>query len=374
MGESMATDSRTRGTALKSIHEELGAKMIPFAGFDMPVYYKGINVEHKAVREGVGMFDVSHMGEVIVSGPNALEFVQKITINDASTLEPGNAQYSAMCYPDGGIVDDLLVYSLGPDSFLLVINASNIEKDVAWMEENLIEGATLQNVSDDYTLLAVQGPKAIATLSRLTDVALEEIPFYSFVEGTLAGVPMIISRTGYTGETGFELYMPSDPETGISVWNAVMTAGEEFGIEPTGLGARDTLRMEMGYCLYGNDITAETNPIEAGLGWITKIEKGEFNGKETIARVKEEKPSRRLIAFRLSERGIPRQGYEIRVDGKSVGVVTSGTMSPSLGAGIGMGYVERDHAKKGTAIAIVVRDKEIPAVIERAPLYRKEEG
>ena len=366
------TESTTRGTALKSVHENLGAKMIPFAGFEMPVYYKGINVEHKAVRDAVGIFDVSHMGEVIVSGPKALDFVQKITLNDASTLERGDAQYSAMCYADGGIVDDLLVYRLGPESFLLVINASNIEKDVAWMEENLIEGATLQNVSDDYTLLAVQGPKSIATLRKLTDVDLEKISFYSFVEGSLAGVPMIISRTGYTGELGFELYMPSDPETSIAVWNAIIEAGEEFGIEPTGLGARDTLRMEMGYALYGNDITAETNPIEAGLGWITKLEKGEFNGKEKIAQVKEEKPSRRLISFRLLERGIPRQGYEIRVDGEPVGVVTSGTMSPSLGEGIGMGYVERAHAKKGTEIAIVIRDREIPAVIERAPLYKKE--
>lgn len=366
-----AIDSEVRGTALKEVHEGLGAKMIPFAGFSMPVYYKGIVAEHKAVREGVGIFDVSHMGEVHLSGPNVLEFVQKITINDASTLSPGEAQYSAMCTEAGGIVDDLLVYCLAPDSFLLVINASNIEKDVAWMKENLIDGVTLEDRSDDYTLLAVQGPRSIATLSKLTEVDLEAIPFYTFVEGELAGVPMIISRTGYTGEPGFELYLPSDVERSRKVWDAVIEAGEEFGIEPTGLGARDTLRMEMGYCLYGNDITDQTNPIEAGLGWITKLDKGDFNGRDVIARVKEEKPSRRLIAFRLTERGIPRQGYEIRIDGERVGEVTSGTMSPSLGVGIGMGYVARGKTKKGTEIAIVVRDREIGGVIQRAPLYNK---
>lgn len=362
---------QVRETALSGTHRALGAKMIPFAGFEMPVYYRGIVAEHRAVRQGVGIFDVSHMGEVMVSGPKALDFVQKITVNDAAKLERGQAQYSAMCRPDGGIVDDLLVYRLAPECFMLVINASNIAKDYAWMEENAFEGVELQNVSDDYTLLAVQGPKSIPTLAKLTAVDLEAIPFYSFVEGELAGVPMIISRTGYTGEPGFELYMPSDPATSISVWNAVLEAGEEYGIEPIGLGARDTLRMEMGYCLYGNDITEQTTPIEAGLGWITKLDKGEFNGSEAIARVKEEKPERKLISFRLSDRGIPRQGYEIRKDGKTIGEVTSGTMSPSLDVGIGMGYVDREEAKGGTGIAVVIRDREIPGTIERAPLYRK---
>lgn len=365
--------TEVRETALSDTHRALGAKMIPFAGFEMPVYYSGIVAEHRAVREGVGIFDVSHMGEVMVSGPKALEFVQKITVNDAAKLEPGAAQYSAMCRPTGGIVDDLLVYRLAPECFMLVINASNIAKDFAWMEANTFEGVELQNVSDDYTLLAVQGPKAVATLSKLTEVDLEKIPFYSFVEGELAGVSMIISRTGYTGEPGFELYLPSDPETSIRVWNAVLEAGEEHGIEPIGLGARDTLRMEMGYCLYGNDITEETTPIEAGLGWITKVDKGEFNGREPIAQVKEQKPARRLVSFRLADRGIPRQGYEIRRDGETIGVVTSGTMSPSLGVGIGMGYVDRAHATSGTAIAIAIRDREIPGTVEKAPLYRKEE-
>ncbi|MGE3800700.1 MAG: glycine cleavage system aminomethyltransferase GcvT [Candidatus Kapaibacterium sp.] len=355
-------------TALNETHKALGAKMVPFAGFEMPVYYKGIVAEHNAVRQSVGVFDVSHMGEVLVTGPNALNFVQKITINDASKLSDGQAQYSAMCRPGGGIVDDLLVYKLADDRYMLVINASNIEKDFSWMRENAIDGADLQNLSDDYTLLAVQGPRSLDTLAKLTDVDLNGIEFYHFTEGTIAEVPMIISRTGYTGELGFELYMPSNPETGKKVWDAIFEAGAEFGIEPIGLGARDTLRMEMGYCLYGNDITEETNPIEGGLGWITKLEKGTFNGSEVIAKVKEEKPERKLIAFTLSERGIPRQGYPITANGEVIGEVTSGTMSPTLGIGIGMGYVQAAYAKKGTEIGINIRDKHIPATIQRPPL------
>ncbi len=364
-----ATDLKL--TALNGIHKSLGAKMVPFAGYDMPVYYKGIVAEHNTVRRSVGMFDVSHMGEVLVTGANALDFVQKITINDASKLSDGQAQYSAMCKPDGGIIDDLLVYRLGEERYLLVINASNIEKDFSWMQENVVDGAELRNVSDDYTLLAVQGPRSLETLAKLTDVDLKGIEFYHFTEGELAGVPMIISRTGYTGELGFELYMPSDQETGRKVWDAIMEAGKEFGIEPIGLGARDTLRMEMGYCLYGNDITEKTNPIEAGLGWITKLEKGTFNGSEVIATAKEEKPDRKLIAFKLNERGIPRQGYPITADGEEIGEVTSGTMSPTLGVGIGMGYVKSAYAKKETPITIVIRDKGIPATVQRPPLIEK---
>lgn len=358
-------------TALNETHKKLGAKMVPFAGFEMPVYYKGIVAEHNAVRESIGMFDVSHMGEVFVEGPNALDFVQKITVNDASRLTQGQAQYSAMCKPDGGIVDDLLVYKMGDERYLLVINGANIDKDFAWMRENAIDGAELTNASDDYTLLAVQGPRALDTLRKLTDTNLEEIEFYHFTEGELAGVPMIISRTGYTGELGFELYFSSDRQTSENVWNAVMEAGAEFGIEPVGLGARDTLRMEMGYCLYGNDITEETNTIEAGLGWITKLDKGEFNGRDALVKAKEENPARKLIAFKLEERGIPRQGYEISADGNRIGTVTSGTMSPSLGVGIGMGYVARDYAKSGTPISIVIRDKEIPASVQKMPLLKK---
>lgn len=364
-----ATDLKC--TALNETHKKLGAKMVPFAGFEMPVYYKGIVAEHNTVRQSVGMFDVSHMGEVFVEGPNALDYVQKITVNDASKLVPGQAQYSAMCKPDGGIVDDLLVYKLADERYLLVINGANIDKDYAWMQQNTIDGAQLTNASDDYTLLAVQGPRSLETLSKLTDVNLAEIEFYHFTEGTLAGVPMIISRTGYTGELGFELYFSSEREVSENVWNAVMEAGAEFGIEPIGLGARDTLRMEMGYCLYGNDITEQTNTIEAGLGWITKLDKGAFNGSDALVKAKEETPSRKLIAFKLEERGIPRQGYKIVAEGREVGEVTSGTMSPTLGIGIGMGYVARDYTKNGTPICIVIRDKEIAATVQKAPLLKK---
>ncbi|MCE2504746.1 MAG: glycine cleavage system aminomethyltransferase GcvT [Chlorobi bacterium] len=365
------TTSDLKLTALNGAHKALGAKMVSFAGYEMPVYYKGIVAEHKAVRESVGMFDVSHMGEVFVTGPKALDYVQKITINDASKLADGKAQYSAMCRLDGGIVDDLLVYQLAEDRYMLVINAANIDKDFGWMQENSMEGANLSNVSDEYTLLAIQGPHSLDLLSKLTDVNLNNIEFYHFIEGTLAGVQMIISRTGYTGELGFELYLSSDEEESKRVWEAVMEAGQEFDIQPVGLGARDTLRMEMGYCLYGNDITEETNPIEAGLSWITKLDKGSFNGSEAIARVEEEKPKRKLIAFKLEEKGIPRQGYKIMAEGEEIGEVTSGTMSPSLGIGIGMGYVASGYSKKGTTINIVVREKEIPALVHRPPSIKK---
>ncbi len=358
-------------TALLDVHIALGAKIVPFAGFEMPVYYKGIVAEHTAVRERVGIFDVSHMGEVLVRGPRALDFVQKITVNDASTLADGQAQYSAMCLENGGIIDDLLVYKRGENDFLLVINASNIAKDFAWMQENALDGVELENVSDNYTLLAVQGPRSVELLQKLTDVDLSGIAYYHFVEGELAGERMIISRTGYTGELGFELYLSSDRNASEKVWNTIMETGAEFGIEPTGLGARDTLRLEMGYCLYGNDIDETTNTIEAGLGWITKVNKGEFNGREAIARVKEEKPKRKLVAFEMNERAIPRGHYAIVVDGATVGEVTSGTSSPTLGKGIGMGYVSSDVAQAGNTIGIAVRDKVIPATIVKLPFVKR---
>lgn len=358
-------------TALYDIHVGLGAKIVPFAGFEMPVYYKGIVVEHAAVRERVGLFDVSHMGEVLVRGPRALEFVQNITVNDASTLVPGQAQYSAMCLESGGVIDDLLVYKRGENDFLLVINASNIAKDFAWMQEHAFDGVELENVSDSYTLLAVQGPRAVELLQKLTTVDLESIAYYHFVEGELAGEQMIISRTGYTGELGFELYLPSDKSTSEKIWNTIMETGAEFGIEPTGLGARDTLRLEMGYCLYGNDIDDTTNTIEAGLGWITKVNKGEFIGREAIAKVKQEKPTRKLVAFEMNERAIPRQHYAIVVDGNTVGEVTSGTSSPTLGRGIGMGYVASAYATVGTVIGIAVRDKVVPATVVKPPFIKK---
>ncbi|MDB5032862.1 MAG: Aminomethyltransferase [Chlorobi bacterium] len=371
MHSSVAEPAQLQRTALYDVHVALGAKIVPFAGFEMPVLYKGIIAEHTAVRERVGIFDVSHMGEVTVKGARALDFIQKITINDASVLTDGGAQYSAMCLPNGGIIDDLLVYRRAENDYLLVINASNIGKDFAWMEENAIDGAELRNVSDDYSLLAVQGPKAIETLRKLTDTDLDAIEYYHFVDGRVAGVDAIISRTGYTGEVGFELYLSSQKEQSEKVWNAVMEAGAEFGIEPTGLGARDTLRLEMAYCLYGNDIDETTNPIEAGLGWITKANKGEFNGKDAIVAVKEAKPSRKLVGFEMNERAVPRGHYRIVAEGREIGEVTSGTSSPTLGKGLGLGYVESAYAKPGTAISIIIRDKEIPATVVKPPFVKK---
>ncbi|MBS1911881.1 MAG: glycine cleavage system aminomethyltransferase GcvT [Bacteroidetes bacterium] len=358
-------------TALYDVHVKLGAKIVPFAGYQMPVSYRGIVAEHAAVRERVGIFDVSHMGEVTVKGPAALDFVQKITVNDASSLAHGQAQYSAMCLESGGIVDDLLVYRRGDDDFFLVINASNIAKDFAWMQQNALEGMELKNVSDDYTLLAVQGPKSADTLRKLASADLDAIAYYHFVDGEVAGVPMIISRTGYTGELGFELYFSSDTATGERVWNAIMEAGAEFGIEPVGLGARDTLRLEMGYCLYGNDIDESTNTIEAGLGWITKINKGVFNGRDVIVKVKEEKPHRKLVGFEMNERGIPRQHYDITVNGERVGEVTSGTSSPTMGKGIGMGYVESRYTGIGSIINVMIRGQAVPATIVKLPILKK---
>ncbi|MFP4368543.1 MAG: glycine cleavage system aminomethyltransferase GcvT [Candidatus Kapaibacterium sp.] len=356
-------------TAFNDIHKKLGAKMVSFAGYDMPIQYpKGIIHEHKVVREKVGVFDVTHMGEFEVRGPQALEFVQKISVNDASKLEFGNVQYSAMCYEDGGIVDDMLVYNMG-EYFMLVVNASNIDKDWEWCMKNA-EGMDVQllNVSDNINLLAVQGPKSRDTLQKLTEENLSGIEFYNFKMGKLAGVDMILSRTGYTGELGFELYFRGDKETAEKVWEELFKAGEEYGIEPVGLGSRDTLRLEKGYCLYGNDIDKDTNTIEAGLGWITKLKKGEFNGKEVLEKTKEEKPSRRLVGFKvLAERLIPRKGYKIFSGGNQIGVVTSGTQSPSLGIPIGMGYVEWDKREPGTKIQIEARGKLFEAEVVKFP-------
>lgn len=365
-----ATDSIKR-TALYDVHAALGAKIVPFAGYDMPVSYKGIVAEHTAVRERVGVFDVSHMGEITARGAGALDFVQKITVNDASVLTDGQAQYSAMCRPDGGIIDDLLVYRRAANDYLLVVNASTLAKDFAWMQENLFGDVTLENRSDDYSLIAVQGPRALETVQKLTDTKLDEIEYYHFRAGTIAGEQAIISRTGYTGEVGFELYISSDKPTSEKVWNSIMDAGAEFGVEPAGLGCRDTLRLEMGYCLYGNDIDESTNTIEAGLGWITKPDKGEFNGRDVVVRVKEEKPKRKLVGFEMNERAIPRQHHRIVADGRDIGEVTSGTSSPTLGRGIGMGYVETAFAKAGTTIGIVIRDKEVPATIVKMPFVKK---
>lgn len=359
-------------TAFYDIHKALGAKIVEFAGFEMPVHYPtGIVEEHKRVRTSVGVFDVSHMGEVEVIGPDALAFVQKVTVNDASKLTPGRVQYSAMCYENGGIVDDLLVYCLGNDRYMLVINAANIDKDVAWLKQNLTGNVRLENRSDQVSLLAVQGPNSRAALQKLTSVNLASIEYYHFVEGSLAGVEMIISRTGYTGELGFELYFPSNAETGKRVWNAIMEAGKEFNITPVGLGARDTLRLEMGFCLYGNDIDQTTHTLEAGLAWITKFDKGDFNGKPALLKAKTEGLKRKLVGFTLSEKAFPRHGYAIHANGTKVGDVTSGTFSPILDKGIGMGYVSVEYAKPGTEVAVLIRGREVAATVATLPFIRK---
>ncbi|MFN1835623.1 glycine cleavage system aminomethyltransferase GcvT [Balneola sp. MJW-20] len=360
-------------TPFYSVHQESGAKIVDFAGYDMPVQYEGIKSEHHSVREAAGMFDVSHMGEFFVQGPNALNLIQKVSVNDASKLTIGKAQYSCMCYEDGGIVDDLIIYRLGEEEYMLVVNASNIEKDFDWIASQNDMGADLENRSDDYALLAVQGPKAPDTLQKLTDTDLSSIGFYSFKTGKLAGTDMIISATGYTGEKGFELYFnhnEADPE---AVWDAIMEAGEEFGIQACGLGARDTLRLEMGYALYGNDITQKTHPLEARLGWITKFDKGDFVGKEALLEKKEQGLKRRLVGFEVEDqRAIPRHGYDILDENDNViGEVSSGTMSITLGKAIGMGYVDTGHAAEGTEIYIAIRKKRAKAIVSKPPFINK---
>lgn len=355
--------------ALKKIHEALGAKIVPFAGYNMPVQYEGINIEHDTVRKGVGVFDVSHMGEFLIEGENALALIQKVTSNDASKLAVEDAQYSCMPNDQGGIVDDLIVYRIKENSYLLVVNASNIEKDWNWISAHNQVNAEMRNLSDDYSLLAIQGPKAVEAMQSITSVDLSAIPFYKFKVGDFAGIEhVIISATGYTGSGGFEIYCKNDEVE--QVWQKVFEAGADYGIKPIGLAARDTLRLEMGYCLYGNDINDTTSPIEAGLGWITKFTK-DFINSEDLLKQKEAGVSRRLKAFELDERGIPRQGYDI-VDenGEKIGEVTSGTMSPSLKKGIGMGYVQKGHTKLGTKIFIQIRNKAVPATIVKLPFYK----
>ncbi len=352
-------------TALYDTHVRLGAKMVPFAGYAMPVQYRGIREEHRRVRETVGVFDVSHMGEIIISGPRALEMTERLTINNVAGLANGQAQYTAMCYPDGGIVDDLLVYRRADDRFLLVVNAANKDKDYAWMLKNKMEGCAIEDVSDGYTQLAVQGKKAEATLQKLTREDLSAIPFYWFREGTLAGADMIISRTGYTGEPGFELYF--DNKHAARVWEAVFEAGAEFDIEPIGLGARDSLRLEKKMCLYGNDIDETTHPLEAGLGWITKLDKGDFIGRDALLRIKGEGLKRRLVAFTLDAPGFPRHGYAIYKEEERIGHVTSGTVSPIIEKGIGLGYVKKEFSRIGTAIEIEIRKKRVAATIIKPP-------
>jgi aminomethyltransferase len=351
-------------TPFTNIHIALGAKMHEFAGYNMPIEYSGITDEHIAVRNAVGVFDVSHMGEFWVKGPNALAFLQKVTSNDVSILPIGKAQYS--CFPNGkgGIVDDLLVYHFEENKYLLVVNASNIEKDWNWCVENNTEGAELENASDWMAQLAVQGPKATEMLQKLTSTDLSQIPYYSFAVGSFAGIDnVILSNTGYTGAGGFELYFY--PEAGEKIWNALFATGAEYGIKPIGLGARDSLRLEKGFCLYGNDIDDTTSPIEAGLGWITKFVDGKnFIDRSLLEKQKAEGVTRKLVRFELKDRGIPRHGYEIvNETGEKIGEVTSGIMLPDTKKGIGMGYVAVSHSKPGAVIYIQIRANRIEAVV-----------
>ncbi|MCB0457715.1 MAG: glycine cleavage system aminomethyltransferase GcvT [Flavobacteriaceae bacterium] len=358
-----------KNTALTHIHESLGAKMVPFAGFNMPVSYEGVNAEHETVRNGVGVFDVSHMGEFLVTGPNALALIQKVTSNDASKLVDYQAQYSCLPNETGGIVDDLIIYRLNAEKWVLVVNASNIEKDWNWINKHNTMGAELRNLSDDFSLLAIQGPKAVEAMQSLTSVDLSTIKFYHFTVADFAGIEhVMISATGYTGSGGFEIYCKNNEVE--QIWNKVFEAGKSFGIKPIGLAARDTLRLEMGYCLYGNDIDDTTSPIEAGLGWITKFTK-DFINAENLLKEKEIGPKRKLVAFELNERGIPRQGYEIvDANGAIIGNVTSGTMAPSLNKGIGLGYVTSDFSQLGTQIFIQIRKNAIPATVVKLPFYK----
>ena len=356
-------------TALYNAHQALRAKIVPFAGYEMPVQYEGVTVEHETVRNHVGVFDVSHMGEFLIEGEEAFQLIQKISSNDASKLNIGKAQYSCMPNNSGGIVDDLIIYRIKENNYLLVGNASDIEKDWNWIESQNTFKASQRNLSDDYALLAIQGPKAIESMQSLTSIDLAEIPYYSFKIADFAGLEhVIISATGYTGSGGFEIYCKnSEVET---LWEKVLDAGKTYGIKPIGLAARDTLRLEMGYCLYGNDINDHTSPIEAGLGWITKFTKP-FVNSEALEQQKLNGVSRKLVGFELKERGIPRQGYSILdSDGNTIGEVTSGTMSPSLSKGIGLGYVTIENSKADSKFLIQIRKKQIEAVVVKLPFYK----
>jgi len=358
-----------KNTALTHIHEQLGAKMLPFAGYNMPITYEGVNAEHETVRQSVGVFDVSHMGEFFLEGPNALALIQKVTSNDASVLTDGRAQYSCLPNHDGGIVDDLIVYRFNEHKYLLVVNASNIEKDWNWISKHNDLGVTMTNVSEEYSLLAIQGPKASEAMQSLTATNLSEIKYYHFEVGQFAGFDdVIISATGYTGSGGFEIYCKN--EQAEAIWNKVFEAGDAFGIKPIGLAARDTLRLEMGFCLYGNDIDDTTSPLEAGLGWITKFTK-DFTNSDNLKAQKEAGVTRKLVSFEMIERGVPRQGYEIvDKDGNVIGNVTSGTQAPSLNKGIGLGYVTLDFAAIDSEIYIRIRKNDVLAKVVKLPFYK----
>jgi aminomethyltransferase len=361
---------KLKETPLTDEHRRLGAKLVPFAGYEMPVQYaEGIMAEHRTVREKVGLFDVSHMGEIEIRGPGALDLVQRVTSNDASKMDIGQAQYSVMCRPDGGIIDDCITYRFA-DRYMIVVNASNRDKDRDWIMQAAREfDVQVTDRSDEIALLALQGPKAQEVLARLTDTDLDAVRYYHFTEGAVADVNAIISRTGYTGEDGFELYVAA--ADAVTLWRRLLLAGADDGILPIGLGARDSLRLEMGYALYGNDLDENHTPLEAGLGWVVKLDKGEFIGRSALAQLKERGVRQKLVGFTMKERGFPRHGYDVRVDGEPGGVVTSGIVSPSTGDGIGMAYVPAESAKPGTTIEIMIRDKATPAEVVRPPFYKE---
>jgi aminomethyltransferase len=358
-----------KNTALTEKHISLGAKMVPFAGYNMPVQYEGINAEHATVRSGVGVFDVSHMGEFILKGERALDLIQKVTSNDASKLYNGKVQYSCLPNEDGGIVDDLLVYKIDDKTYMLVVNASNIEKDWNWISKYNDFDVEMINISDRTSLLAVQGPKSTEALQGLTDIDLASMEYYNFQKGKFAGIDnVLISATGYTGAGGFEIYF--DNAHANAIWDAIFETGKSLHIKPIGLGARDTLRLEMGFCLYGNDIDDSTSPLEAGLGWITKFNKEFVNSKALLAQ-KEAGLNRKLVGFEMIDRGIPRHDYPIvDAEGRNIGKVTSGTQSPSLQKAIGMGYVTKEMAKEGTEIYISIRNASIKAKIVKFPFLK----
>lgn len=359
-------------TPLNQRHRDLGARMVDFGGWDMPVQYSGVIEEHLAVRQSAGLFDVSHMGEVEVTGRDALAFIQYLTINDAAKLVDGQIQYSAMCYPEGGVVDDVTLYRFNNERFLFCVNASNTDKDFAWMEQVLAEsgitGVSLVNRSEEFAQIALQGPKAEGILAALTDVALADIGYYHFCEGTVAGVRMIISRTGYTGEDGFELYLPA--ANAVEVWQKLMETGAPCGLLPIGLGARDTLRLEKGYALYGHELSRDISPLEAGLAWITKLDKVDFVGKAALVSQKAAGVPRRRVGLLMQERGIPREGYPVFAGERQVGVVTSGTLSPSLKVGVALALVEPGVAENDTELKVAIRDRRMAARVARPPFVK----
>ncbi|AFN74961.1 glycine cleavage system T protein [Melioribacter roseus P3M-2] len=356
-------------TKFYSVHQKLNAKIVDFAGFKMPIQYTSIIEEHKAVRSSVGVFDVSHMGEIIIKGEKALDFVQYVTTNDASVLTDGRVQYSLLCYEDGGIVDDLLVYRINQNEFIFVVNAANKDKDYDWLLKNNKFDVEIKDESDEYSLLAVQGPNSKAVLQKICDRELN-LEYYHFFYAKIAGNDALISRTGYTGELGYEIYFKGDEDTAIKIWNSIFEAGKEFDIKPVGLGARDTLRLEMGYCLYGNDIDKSTNPLEASLGWVVKLKKNNFIGKEALLRIKEDGLKRKLAPMVSHEKAFPRHGHEVTADGNIIGKITSGTVSPIIEKAIALGYIDINYASEGTQVNFLIRGKEIPATVTKLPFIK----